>query len=93
MGETQDPPQSAPEQAAKAVSSRRVILMLALGGPVLAVGGCALFLAYLNFGAGSSPNVLSALGAIIFVAGSLAFLTGIVWAAARGTRRIANRGK
>ena len=58
--------------------------MLALGGPVLAVGGCALFLAYLNLNGGSPGNdTVSAAGGIIFVVGCLAFLVGIVWAFAR----------
>jgi hypothetical protein len=58
--------------------------MLVFGGPVLAVGGCALFAAYLNINGGSSSNdAISAVGAIIFVVGVLAFLVGIVWALAR----------
>ena len=75
------PPQAAPKKA----SSVRIILMLALGGPVLAVGGCALFLANLNFGSGSAGarDAMSALGAIVFCAGCLAFIVGIIWALAR----------
>ena len=58
--------------------------MLLLGGPVLAVGGCALFLAYLNINGGSSSrDTLSAAGAIIFIAGCLLFVGGILWALAR----------
>jgi len=55
--------------------------MLVLGGPVLAVGGCALFLSFLNLNGGSSErDTLSAIGAIIFGAGCLTFIVGIVWA-------------
>ena len=58
--------------------------MLVLGGPVLAVGGCALFLAYLNLNGGSSTrDTLSAAGAIIFIVGCLIFVAGILWALAR----------
>jgi hypothetical protein len=67
-----------------------MILMLALGGPALAIGGCALFLANLNIGDGGGhggSDNLSALGAIIFAAGCLAFLVGIIWAIARGIDR------
>ena len=74
------PPQGAPQKA----SPVRIILMLALGGPVLAVGGCALFLANLNIeGHGNGSDNLSAVGAIIFGAGCLAFVVGIIWALAR----------
>jgi hypothetical protein len=58
--------------------------MLALGGPVLAAGGCALFLAYLNINGGSSErDTISAAGAIIFIGGCLAFIAGILWAIVR----------
>ena len=47
--------------------------MLVLGGPALAVGGCALFLAYLNINGGSSTrDTISAAGAIIFIGGEFA---------------------
>ena len=79
MGEV-PPPQEAPRKA----STGRVLLMLVLGGPVLAAGGCALFLAYLNISGGSSSrDSISAVGAILFVAGCLAFLAGIIWALSR----------
>jgi hypothetical protein len=68
--------------------------MLVFGGPVLAVGGCALFAAYLNINGGSSSNdTISAVGAIIFVVGVLAFLVGIVWAIARWADRRVKAGK
>lgn len=74
------PPQMAPKKASRV----RILLMLALGGPVLAVGGCALFLANLNIeGHGSGSDNLSAVGAIIFAGGCLAFVVGIIWALAR----------
>jgi hypothetical protein len=79
-----EPPQEAPRKA----STGRIVLMLVLGGPVLAVGGCALFLAYLNINGGSSTrDSISAVGAIIFIGGCLAFLVGIVWALARWADR------
>jgi hypothetical protein len=68
--------------------------MLALGGPVLAVGGCALFLANLNIeGSHNGSDSLSALGAIVFIAGCLAFVIGILWAIARWIDRRFNKAK
>src|SRR5690242_17235961 len=88
-------PGSATPQAAPTKASRvRIILMLALGGPVLAVGGCALFLANLNFeGSRGGSDSLSAIGGIIFAAGCLAFLAGIVWAIARAIDRRFDKAK
>jgi len=95
MTEGQGPAAGPPEEAPRKASTTRVILMLALGGPVLAVGGCALFLAYLNINGGSSArDSISALGAIIFIVGCLAFLVGILWAFARwADRRFKKAGK
>ena len=82
MGETPAP--AAPQAATRKASSVRILLMLVFGGPVLAVGGCALFAAYLNINGGSGSNDnIAAVGAIIFIGGVLAFLVGIVWALAR----------
>ncbi len=69
--------------------------MLVVGGPLLAVGGCALFLSFLNINGGTSPrDTLSALGAIVFIAGVLAFLVGLLWAFARwADRRFKKAGK
>jgi len=80
------PPQEAVHKASKA----RVITMLIVGGVVLAIGGCALFLTNLNFGSGSgvSKDTLSAAGAIIFVAGVGGFLWGCVWGIARFIDRV-----
>ena len=93
MGKTPAPdaPQSAPRKA----SSVRILLMLVFGGPVLAVGGCALFAAYLNIsGGGSGSNdTISAIGAIIFIVGVLAFLVGLVWALARWADSRVKAGK
>jgi len=84
------PPQAAPKKA----SPVRIILMLALGGPVLAVGGCALFLANLNLeGSRSGSDSLSAFGAIVFCAGCLAFVVGIIWAVARAIDRRFDKAK
>jgi hypothetical protein len=81
MTETPTPqPAAAPRKA----SRTRVLLMLVLGGLVLAGGGCALFLANLNISPGSGGNDnLSAVGAIIFIGGVIAFIVGVVWALAR----------
>jgi protein-S-isoprenylcysteine O-methyltransferase Ste14 len=92
VGETPAPvaPQAAPRKA----SSVRILLMLVFGGPVLAVGGCALFAAYLNINGGSSSNdTISAVGAIIFVVGVLSFLVGIIWALARWADSRVKAGK
>jgi len=72
------PPQEAPRKA----SRTRTILMMVIGGPFLAFGGCALFLGTMNFNNGT-PSALGVLGAIGFFAGVLAFLGGILWALAR----------
>ena len=95
MSETQGPVTPPPQEAPRKASATRVILMLALGGPVLAVGGCALFAAFLNINGGSSTrDSISALGAIIFLIGCVAFLTGILWAFARwADRRFKKAGK
>ena len=77
-------PGTAPPQAPRKASPIRIILMLALGGPVLAVGGCALFLANLNFeGSRGGSDSLSAVGGLLFAAGCLAFVVGIIWVVAR----------
>jgi uncharacterized iron-regulated membrane protein len=73
------PPQEAPRKA----SAVRIILMLALGGPIIAVGGCALFLANMRFEGSGGNDGLSAFGALVFVGGCLAFVVGIIWAVAR----------
>ena len=92
MGESPAP--AAPQAATRKASSGRILLMLVFGGPVLAVGGCALFAAYLNINGGSSSNdSISAVGAIIFIVGVLAFLVGIVWAFARWADARVKAGK
>jgi len=81
-----DVPIPTPEAAPRKASRARTILMLVFGGIVLAVGGCALFAAYLNIGGGgssSSNEALSAAGAIIFCGGVILFIIGILWAVAR----------
>ena len=84
------PAQEAPRKA----STGRILLMLLLGGPLLAVGGCALFLAYLNINGGSSTrDTISAVGAIIFICGCLAFVVGILWAFARWADRRFTKAK
>jgi len=89
------PPPAPPQEAARKASSARIILMLVLGGPVLAVGGCALFLAYLNINGGSSTrDSISAVGAILFIVGALAFVFGVLWAFARwADRRFKKAGR
>jgi hypothetical protein len=77
---------TAPQEAPRKASRTRIILMLALGGPLLAIGGCALFLANLNFNSGSG-NALSTVGAIGFIGGVLAFVVGVLWALARWVDR------
>jgi hypothetical protein len=85
------PPQETPappQEAARPVSYKRVVVMLLIGGPILAVGGCALFLSFLSIQGGSSSNdSLSAVGAITFIVGCVAFVVGILWALARWADR------
>lgn len=55
--------------------------MLVLGGLGLAVGGCALFLGFLNLNGGSSTrDTISGTGAVMFLGGCLAFILGVLWA-------------
>lgn len=67
-------------------SRKRILLMLAFGGPILAFGGCALFLSNTNFETGSE-NALSKTGALTFIAGVLAFVVGVLWVFARWVDR------
>ena len=83
---------AAPQEAPRKASRTRTILMLVLGGPVLAVGGCALFLSGMNFNSGST-GVLGTLGAIGFVAGVLAFIFGVLWALIRFVNRAFDKAK
>jgi hypothetical protein len=76
------PPQEAPRKASRA----RIITMMILGGIVLAVGGCALFLGTMNFNSGS-VGALGTLGAIGFIGGVLSFIGGIIWALIRFVNR------
>jgi hypothetical protein len=82
------PPQEAPRKPSRA----RIIAMLLLGGPALAVGGCALFLANTSFNSGN-PNAIGTLGAIGFIAGVLAFIFGVLWALARVIDRRFDKSK
>lgn len=83
------------QEAPRKASRTRVILMLTLGGVVLAFGGCALFLSNLNFNGGgsSSKDTLSAIGAIVFIAGALSFIVGVLWGIARLIDRRFDRAK
>ena len=75
-------PPPPPQEAARKRSRKGILLMLMLGGPFLAVGGCALFLSQVNFNSGNA-NALGTLGAIGFLAGVLAFIVGVLWGVAR----------
>jgi hypothetical protein len=88
---TETPPQAPPRKASRA----RVIAMMIFGGIVLAFGGCAMFLANVNFSGGtnSTKETLSAIGAIGFVAGVLGFFGGVTWAIARWIDRRFDKSK
>ena len=88
-GELPATPQHPPRKA----SSWRVVLMLVIGGPILAVGGCALFLSDFRLEGGGGNDNLSALGAIIFVAGCVTFLVGVVWALVRWLLRLSDKAQ
>ena len=84
MSEPLTPAPPPPQEAPRKAGSGRVVLMLILGGLVLAGGGCALFLANLNINGGASNrDNLSAAGAIGFILGALAFIVGALWGLAR----------
>ena len=82
------PPQEAPRKASRA----RIIAMMILGGIVLAVGGCALFLSDMNFNSGGA-GALGTLGAIGFIGGVLSFIGGIIWALIRFINRRFDKAK
>ena len=88
---TETPTQSPPRKASRA----RVIAMMIFGGIVLAFGGCALFLANLNFSGSSNSTreAMSAVGAIGFVVGVLGFVGGLIWAIARRIDRRFDKSK
>jgi hypothetical protein len=96
MTEPTTTPVAPPPEAPKKASRTRIILMLTFGGFVLATGGCALFLTNLNFGGGggsSERDTLSAIGAILFIAGTLGFAIGVIWAIARWIDRRFDKSK
>ena len=88
-----EPSATTPQEAPRKASRGRVIAMLVLGGPALAIGGCALFLSNMNFSSGSSGNALGTLGAIGFFAGVLLFVAGVIWALVRFIDRRFAKGK
>lgn len=53
-------------------------LVLLVGGPVLAAGGCALFLNTLNFNGGDT-NAGQVIGAIGFIIGMAMLAIGALW--------------
>lgn len=79
------PQGASPQEAPRKASRTRTILMLFVGGFVLAFGGCALFLGNLNMNGGS--NDLSTVGAVLFIGGVLAFIIGALWGFARWADR------
>lgn len=80
------PPQEAPRKA----STARILLMLCIGGPVLAAGGCALFLANLQLeGNDNTSQTLSLIGSLVFFGGVLCFGVGCIWALVRWIGRLA----
>jgi hypothetical protein len=89
-----EPPYSAPreeppQEALRKASRKRILLMLCVGGFVLAIGGCGLFLFNLDIGGASTSQreTLAAIGAIVFFAGVLAFVVGCIWAFSRWVAR------
>ena len=79
-----DTPGAAPQEAPRKASRKRTILMLVLGGLLLAFGGCALFLGNLNM---NGESELANVGAVLFIGGVLAFIVGAVWGLARWADR------
>jgi hypothetical protein len=81
-----EPPVTPPQEAPRKASRARIIVMMVLGGIVLAVGGCALFLSDMNLNSGGA-GALGTLGAIGFIAGVLSFVGGLLWAIVRFINR------
>jgi hypothetical protein len=90
---TETPAGAPPQQAPRKASSGRIIAMMVLGGPALAIGGCMLFLANVNFNSGNADNPLSFVGGAGFVVGVIAFIGGVLWALARWIDRRFDRSK
>jgi len=86
MTQPMDPPP--PQEAPRKASRTRIVVMLLVGGPILAIGGCALFLANMN---SSSTEAMAGLGAIGFIGGALAFVVGVVWGLVRFVNSRFNR--
>jgi hypothetical protein len=63
---------------------RKQLLVLIGGGALLAFGGCAFFAAMGT----QSSRAISAIGALVFVAGVLMILAGGLWALVIGARRL-----
>lgn len=74
-----------PQEAPRKASPLRVLVMLLVGGIVLAGGGCALFLGTFT---GTTSGVLDKLGAVSFVIGVLLFVAGVLWAIVLGLARL-----
>ncbi len=54
-----------------------IVAILLIGGPIIAVGGCAMFLSKIN---SSTTDMTAALGGIMFVGGAGMFLLGCLFA-------------
>jgi hypothetical protein len=82
---TDTPSSGPPQEAARKASPVRVLVMMIVGGIVLAGGGCALFLGTFT---GTTSGVLDKLGAVSFVIGVLLFVVGVLWAIVLGIARL-----
>lgn len=89
------PREEPPQEALRKASRARILLMLCVGGAVLAIGGCGLFLFNLdiNGGGSSQRETLAAIGAIVFFVGVLAFVVGCIWAFSRWVARRFNKAE
>jgi hypothetical protein len=73
------PPAGTPPGTPARKPHGKQLLILLLGGGVLAFGGCALFLGTLNFNS-SDTSVLNVVFAICFVVGAVMFAIGCILA-------------
>ncbi len=85
------PPGTSPGKRAGRPRGKQLLVLL-VGGPLIAVGGCALFLGNLNFNSGNAGG-LGVLGAIGFVVGCGMVLVGFMIAIAMAAQAILNRQK
>ena len=81
------PPGGTPPGTPTTKPRGKQLAILLIGGPILAVGGCALFLSSMNFNSGSA-DAIGFLWGLMFVVGCGMFLVGCMIALAVIIQRV-----